>query len=77
MGSGATAGMVTDDSEIFGLDNLESEVVGGACTGRLEVYYVLPQHHTDRYRERELTICMEQSLSELGKNSSDFKEPLC
>ena len=31
MGSGGTSGMVTDDSETFGLDNLESEVVGGAC----------------------------------------------
>jgi hypothetical protein len=26
-----TSGMVTDNSEIFRLDNLESEVVGGAC----------------------------------------------
>ena len=34
MGSGGTSGMVTDESEIFRLDNLESEVVGGAC-GRL------------------------------------------
>jgi hypothetical protein len=31
MGTGGTSGMVTDDSEIFSLDNLESEVVGGAC----------------------------------------------
>ena len=31
MGSGGTSGMVTDDSETFRLDNLESEVVGGAC----------------------------------------------
>jgi hypothetical protein len=31
VGSGGTAGMVTDDLEIFRLDNLESEVVGGAC----------------------------------------------
>jgi len=29
---GGTSGMVTDgDSEIFGLDDLECEVVGGAC----------------------------------------------
>ena len=28
---GGTSGMVTDDSEIFRLDVLESEVVGGAC----------------------------------------------
>jgi hypothetical protein len=27
---GGTSGMVTDDSEMFRLDNLESEVVGGA-----------------------------------------------
>jgi len=26
-----TSGMVTDDSETFRLDNLECEVVGGAC----------------------------------------------
>ena len=31
MGSGVTSGMVTDDSETFKLDDLESEVVGGAC----------------------------------------------
>jgi len=31
VGSGGTSGKVADDSEIFGLDNLESEVVGGAC----------------------------------------------
>ena len=28
---GIRLGMVTDDSEKFRLDNLESEVVGGAC----------------------------------------------
>jgi hypothetical protein len=28
---GDTCGMVTDDSETFRLDNLESEVVVGAC----------------------------------------------
>jgi hypothetical protein len=31
VGIGGTSGMVTDDSETFRLDNLESEVVGGAC----------------------------------------------
>ena len=31
MGSGGTSGMVTDDSETFRLDNLETEVVGAAC----------------------------------------------
>jgi hypothetical protein len=31
VGTGGTSGMVNDDSEIFRLDNLESEVVGGAC----------------------------------------------
>ena len=31
MGSGGASGMVTDDSEKFRLDNLESEVVGGTC----------------------------------------------
>ena len=31
MGSGGTSGMVTGDSETLRLDNLESEVVGGAC----------------------------------------------
>jgi hypothetical protein len=30
VGSGGTAGMVTDDSEIFRLDNLETVSVGGA-----------------------------------------------
>ena len=30
MGIGRTSGIVTDDSETFRLDNLESEVVGGA-----------------------------------------------
>ena len=28
---GGSSGLVTDDSEIFRLDNLVSEVVGGAC----------------------------------------------
>ena len=28
---GGTSGMVTDDSETFRLDNLESEVVEGTC----------------------------------------------
>jgi len=31
VGIGGTFGMVSDDSEIFRLDNMESEVVGGAC----------------------------------------------
>jgi hypothetical protein len=31
VGSGGMSGMVTDDSETFRLDNLESEVAGGAC----------------------------------------------
>jgi hypothetical protein len=30
-GSGRTSGMVTDDSETFRLDNMESGVVGRAC----------------------------------------------
>ena len=30
MGTGGTSGMVTDESETLRLDNLESEVVGGA-----------------------------------------------
>ena len=30
MGSGGRPGMVTDDSEIFRLDNLESVAAGGA-----------------------------------------------
>jgi len=29
--SGGTPGVITDDSETFRLDNLESERVGGAC----------------------------------------------
>jgi hypothetical protein len=31
VGNGGMSGMVTADSETFRLDNLESEVVGGAC----------------------------------------------
>jgi hypothetical protein len=31
VGSGGTSGKVTDDSETFRLDYLESGVVGGAC----------------------------------------------
>jgi hypothetical protein len=31
VGSGGTPGTVTDDTKIFRLDDLESEVVGGAC----------------------------------------------
>ena len=38
MGSGNTSGMVTDDSETFGLDNMESEVVGGACPVHIQYY---------------------------------------
>ena len=32
-GEGGTSEMVTDDSETFRLDDLGSEVVGGACGG--------------------------------------------
>jgi hypothetical protein len=32
VGSGGTSGMITDGSETFRLDNMESEVAGGACT---------------------------------------------
>jgi len=35
VGSEGTSGVVTDDWESFRLHNLESEVVGGAPTGRL------------------------------------------
>ena len=31
VGSGGTSGMITDGSEILGLDNLEFEVVGWTC----------------------------------------------
>jgi hypothetical protein len=31
VGSGGTPGVITDDSETLWLDNLEYEVVGGAC----------------------------------------------
>jgi hypothetical protein len=31
VGSGGTSGMVSDDSETFRLDNMESGVVGQAC----------------------------------------------
>ena len=30
LGSGGSSGMVSDESEMFRLDNMESEVVGGA-----------------------------------------------
>jgi hypothetical protein len=38
VGSGGKAGMVNDDSETFGLDNLESEVAGGAW----KLFYISP-----------------------------------
>jgi len=31
LGSGRASGIITDDSETLGLDNLEFEVVGGTC----------------------------------------------
>ena len=31
MGSGRASGIIGDDLETLGLDNLESEVVGGTC----------------------------------------------
>ena len=31
VGSGSAFGIITDDSETLGLDNLEFEVVGGKC----------------------------------------------
>jgi hypothetical protein len=31
VGIGGTSGMVTDDSETFRPDNMESRVIGGAC----------------------------------------------
>ena len=31
MGSGSASGIITDDSETFGLVNWESEVVAGTC----------------------------------------------
>jgi len=31
VGSGGKSGMVTDDSDTFGLDNFESELDGGLC----------------------------------------------
>ena len=31
MGSGGASGVVIDDSETFGLDNVESEVAEAAC----------------------------------------------
>jgi len=34
---GGTSGMVTDNSETFRLDNLESEVAGGACSKRVNL----------------------------------------
>jgi len=37
VGSGDTSGMVADDSETFRLGNLESEVVGGACSERVNL----------------------------------------
>ena len=44
MGSGGRSGVVTDDSETFRLDNLETEVVGAACTGR--PHYIRCYCHT-------------------------------
>jgi hypothetical protein len=31
VGSVSTSGIIADDPDTFGLDNLESEVVGGTC----------------------------------------------
>lgn len=31
VGSGSASGIITDDSETLGLDNLEFEVAGGKC----------------------------------------------
>ena len=31
VGSGSASGIIADDSETLGLDNLEFEVVGGTC----------------------------------------------
>ena len=31
VGSGSTSGIIADDSETLGLDNLEFEVIGGTC----------------------------------------------
>ena len=36
-----TAGMVTDDSEIFRLGNLESEVVAGPCGAHTLIHHSL------------------------------------
>jgi midasin (ATPase involved in ribosome maturation) len=36
VGSGGASGVVTDRSETFGLENLQSEAVVRACTGRLQ-----------------------------------------
>jgi hypothetical protein len=37
VGSGGTSGMVTDKSETFRLDNLKSEVDGGAYSKRVNL----------------------------------------
>jgi hypothetical protein len=44
---GGTSGMVTDNSETFRLDNLESEMVGGACSKRVNLV-----HYTMESRQR-------------------------
>ena len=31
VGTGGTPGVISNDSKTFSLDNLESEIVGGAC----------------------------------------------
>ena len=40
MGNGGTSGIVTDDSETFRLDNMESEVAGRAYMTGLYAYII-------------------------------------
>jgi hypothetical protein len=58
VGSGGTSGKVTDDSEIFRLDNLESEVVERACGA--------PDRQTDRtYSGFKMSLKYENAVKEL------------
>ena len=49
VGSGGTSGMVTDDTETFRRENLESEVVGAACPTCFRGVAILTCVHATRW----------------------------
>jgi hypothetical protein len=57
------SGMVNDDSETFRLDNLESEVVGGACCASL-LHYAFYSFTVYHYKIRSCSeiLCDDRNL---------------